>query len=315
MDPDTERALAQAIEDGRAPSIRRSEVVNRARTIHPADTVPYSMDAWCNHGYRNDCSGKVSEWFGIPIDASGSWRGLNTVTMVTHGPVPGVAWFSRIPASDLRPGDVVGIMGPGTSGAAGHVRLFEDWVTHDNDADNRYWAWEQAGGMGPDRRMYDDLAEAGRGGRYLAYRYVGILEDPLPAPAPAPVLYTIVSGDTMTSIAARLGVPVAELIERNRAVLDAAARARGFTDSDGGNRIWPGTVITTGQVIIHTVAPGDTLGAIAARYQVSADQVYAINATTIEAAAKARGRADSRGGPNNTPGWWIYPGTPLIIRK
>ena len=54
----------------------------------------------------------------------------------------------------------------------------------------------------------------------------------------------------------------------------------------------------------HTVISGDTLWGIAG---VRWPLVYAANRSTIEAAAKAHGRASSGGGH------WIYPGTVLVV--
>lgn len=62
----------------------------------------------------------------------------------------------------------------------------------------------------------------------------------------------------------------------------------------------------------HTVKSGETLSGIGAGWGKSAQQVYTKNAGAIEAAAKAHGRSSSKGGPNNSPGWWIYPGTVLL---
>ncbi|MGE5827534.1 MAG: hypothetical protein ACM30G_04115 [Micromonosporaceae bacterium] len=64
--------------------------------------------------------------------------------------------------------------------------------------------------------------------------------------------------------------------------------------------------------VTHTVVRGEALSSIAAGWKVSTSAAYARNAVTIEAAAKAHGLASSRGGPNNTLGWWIYPGTVLV---
>lgn len=65
----------------------------------------------------------------------------------------------------------------------------------------------------------------------------------------------------------------------------------------------------------HTVAKGDTLWRISQRYYGRGTkwvQIYNANAGTIEARARAAGKKSSRG-PNGTVGWWIYPGTVLII--
>lgn len=66
-----------------------------------------------------------------------------------------------------------------------------------------------------------------------------------------------------------------------------------------------------GSQVTHTVHSGETLTGIAAAWHETGSRVYARNAGAIEAAARNHGRSSSRGGPNNTPGWWIYPGTVL----
>lgn len=56
-----------------------------------------------------------------------------------------------------------------------------------------------------------------------------------------------------------------------------------------------------------TVRPGDTLSAIGRRTGVPWQQLYALNRSVIEAAARTRGRRSSDGGH------WIYPGTVLTV--
>ena len=67
-----------------------------------------------------------------------------------------------------------------------------------------------------------------------------------PEPAP-PKTYTIVSGDTLWAIAQRnygAGTDWQKIYNDNRDVIEAAARSHGFSSSDNGNRIWPGTTLT-----------------------------------------------------------------------
>lgn len=59
------------------------------------------------------------------------------------------------------------------------------------------------------------------------------------------------------------------------------------------------------------VKSGDTLSGIASDWRVTTSAAYQRNAAAIEAAAKAHGRTSSRGGPSNSLGWYIYPGTVL----
>lgn len=140
-----------------------SEILARARSVWPMWTVPYDMGV-LRGGYRTDCSGYVSLVLGIPASGDGRWGGENTVGLVR--------WLDEIDASDLAPGDIVGCLGPGTEGAAGHVVIFEQWLNDDPD-DNRYYCLEQSGdGPGPRRSLrtygYDGLPG------YRAYRVKGM---------------------------------------------------------------------------------------------------------------------------------------------
>ena len=71
---------------------------------------------------------------------------------------------------------------------------------------------------------------------------------PSPAPAPAPTgmrAYTVESGDTLSSIAVRLGLHnwYQQLYQPNMAEIEAAARAHGHPDSNGGALIFPGETL------------------------------------------------------------------------
>ena len=109
---------------------------------------------------------------------------------------------------------------------------------------------------------------------------------PAPAPKPAGRTYTVQAGDTLSGIAAKLGVPTSAI--------------SGYR-SGNPNLIYPGEVlkINGGNTApkpagrTYTVVAGDTLGAIAARY-----------GTTYQALAAKNGIAN----PN-----LIYPGQVLKI--
>jgi hypothetical protein len=133
--------------------VTRAVVLERAATIWPYQTVPYSMTRIHQpDGYRQDCSGFASLCWAIP---PGQWGGENTESLVTKG------WMSEIAKADLLPGDAVGLCGPGTLGAAGHIQIFERWT------DTGLVIWEQAGGtVGPRKRTIKAIAAG-----YRAYRF------------------------------------------------------------------------------------------------------------------------------------------------
>lgn len=65
----------------------------------------------------------------------------------------------------------------------------------------------------------------------------------------------------------------------------------------------------------YTVVAGDTLTGIAVKMYGSPSKwtvIYSANSAAIEDAARAHGHSSSRG-PNGSNGWWIFPGTRLVI--
>lgn len=97
--------------------ISRKEIISRGE-FWVSRHVPYSMNAEYpdpnGRKYRTDCSGFVS----MALHAYSP--GYNTVSL------PDIA--KPISWEDLQPGDLVGTLGPGTGGAAGHVTLFHSWA-------------------------------------------------------------------------------------------------------------------------------------------------------------------------------------------
>lgn len=97
--------------------ISRKEIISRAE-FWVSRHIPYSMNAEYpdpqGREYRTDCSGFVS----MALHATSP--GFNTVSL------PEIA--KAISWDDLQPGDLVGTLGPGTGGAAGHVTLFHSWA-------------------------------------------------------------------------------------------------------------------------------------------------------------------------------------------
>ena len=84
-----------------------------------------------------------------------------------------------------------------------------------------------------------------------AARICGLLisnETPPAPPAPVPTgmrAYVVIAGDTLSGIAEKLHLSNwhGDLYQPNMATIEAAARAHGHPDSNGGNLIWPGEVL------------------------------------------------------------------------
>jgi hypothetical protein len=68
--------------------------------------------------FRRDCSGFVS--MALHLDGDVDSGGPTTVDLLSL--------VTPVAAADLRPGDLVGVLGPGTGGQAGHVQIFVKWV-------------------------------------------------------------------------------------------------------------------------------------------------------------------------------------------
>ncbi|GFF38193.1 uncharacterized protein YraJ [Aspergillus udagawae] len=97
--------------------ITRKEIISRGQ-YWVSRHIPYSMNKVYpdpnGRKYRTDCSGFVS----MALHANSP--GYSTVSL------PEIA--KPISWDDLKPGDLVGTLGPGTGGAAGHVTLFLSWA-------------------------------------------------------------------------------------------------------------------------------------------------------------------------------------------
>ncbi|KAJ6443668.1 NlpC/P60-like cell-wall peptidase [Purpureocillium lavendulum] len=97
--------------------ISRKEILERAN-YWVSRHIPYSMSKTYpdsqGRRYRTDCSGFVS----MALHANSP--GYSTVSL------PEIA--KPISWSDIKPGDLVGTLGPGTGGAAGHVTLFKEFT-------------------------------------------------------------------------------------------------------------------------------------------------------------------------------------------
>ncbi|SEG57383.1 Peptidoglycan-binding (PGRP) domain of peptidoglycan hydrolases-containing protein [Actinacidiphila yanglinensis] len=113
-------------------SISASEILSRAASWNgtPYSTTAYKYGPGGDIAYRTDCSGYVS----MALHLSSS---LTTVSLpsVVHS----------ISKAGLQPGDLIGVLGAGTSGNAGHVLLFDSWA---DSGHTQYYAWEDSGDAG-----------------------------------------------------------------------------------------------------------------------------------------------------------------------
>jgi hypothetical protein len=150
----------------RGGQISRAEVIRRAKYwFDNRGSIHYSMNARAvhrdpdsaSHGYRPDCSGLVS----MALHLTGS---LNTAAL------PGVG--VKISRTAMQPGDFTGILGKGTDGPAGHVRLFEKWA---NKSAGTYWAYD-FGSTPVKHQIYKLSTDAPRNRiGWTAYRYRKIM--------------------------------------------------------------------------------------------------------------------------------------------
>jgi hypothetical protein len=115
-----------------------------------------------NHKYRRDCSGYVD----MALHLS---SGPNTVGLPAKG--------NKISRKNMKMGDFTGILGKGTSGSAGHVRIFEKWKSK---SAGTYWAFDF--GSAPIKHqvytLSKDKSRKGTDGKYhgwTAYQYKKIV--------------------------------------------------------------------------------------------------------------------------------------------
>lgn len=129
--------------------ISRNRIMLRARYGWEQGTVPFSKTAFHQpDGYRTDAAGYVSMCWDIPLDAPHSWGGMSTLSLDSDG------WAKEISPIELRPGDAMGYLGPGSVGSDGGVIvIFECWLNNDYTT-NYIMCWEQLpeGSPGPVRR-------------------------------------------------------------------------------------------------------------------------------------------------------------------
>jgi cell wall-associated NlpC family hydrolase len=142
----------------RAAGVVQPAAYSPATTISRAKTwltavdghqVPYSQTA-THGGYRTDCSGYVSMALEL------AKPGPNTVSLATS------TYTTKITMAKLKQGDLI-IDSTGTADTR-HVVIFDKWTS---TAHTKYWAYEQAGGIGTEH----DIESYGVGAdQYNPYR-------------------------------------------------------------------------------------------------------------------------------------------------
>jgi len=161
---DTGQVSAAA--SSRGGKISRAEVISRAKywythrgSIKYSGTGTYRDPDSKSHKYRRDCSGFVS--MALHLKSAQSTIGL---------PSYGNKLKSR---KSMKKGDYTGILGSGTGGAAGHVRIFEKWSSK---SAGTYWAYD-FGSTPVKHKVYKlstDKSRRGTDGKthgWTAYRY------------------------------------------------------------------------------------------------------------------------------------------------
>jgi hypothetical protein len=150
-------------------SITRNRVLMRARYGWPQKTVQFNKIGFhAPDGYRTDAAGYLSMCWDIPIHAKNSWGGQSTISLETDG------WAYEIDPLDMKPGDALGLLGPGSVGTdGGTVVVFEGWLSGDYTT-NYALCWEMLPDAtpGPVRRQrpYDRH-------KWHSYRFRDIVDD------------------------------------------------------------------------------------------------------------------------------------------
>lgn len=98
---------------------------------------------------------------------------------------------------------------------------------------------------------------------------------PAPAPVAASTTHVVVKGDTLGGIARRYGVSTTAIKQANAMTGDTVVLGRKLTIPGATGPAATAPPATAGKT--HTVAKGDTLGRIAARYGTTADAIKRAN--------------------------------------
>lgn len=136
------------------PATTRAEIIRRAKKWVAA-RVPYSMHKYWSDGYRQDCSGFVSMAWKLP---GNEWTG----SLDQYG--------VRISKEDLQPGDILLFHNPADPEKGSHVVIFGGWTDYTH---SYYIAYEATRPYA--RRQATPYAYWSHSGRYLAYRYKGLV--------------------------------------------------------------------------------------------------------------------------------------------
>ncbi|MEU9466435.1 peptidoglycan-binding protein [Streptomyces avermitilis] len=140
----------------KAPPTTRAAIIDRARTWTAAE-IPYSMSAYWSDGYRQDCSGFVSMAWNL---GDNEWTG----SLDKFG--------FRISKEEIKPGDILLFHNPDNPEKGSHVVLFGGWTDYTH---TDYVAYEETPPAA--RKQTTPYAYWSNSDRYVAYRYMSVLED------------------------------------------------------------------------------------------------------------------------------------------
>ncbi len=140
----------------------------RARYKWPQGTVPFSKTEFHASGYLCNAPGFVSMCWAVAPNTPRFYGGLSTLAMDRDD------WVKEIEPIDMKPGDALGLIGPGSVGTdGGNIVIFEDWLNGDYTT-NYAICWEMLpdASPGPVRRArpYD-------GSRWHSYRFKDIVDE------------------------------------------------------------------------------------------------------------------------------------------
>lgn len=148
--------------------ITRRRILTRARYGWPQGTVTFSKTDFHPSGYLCNATGFVSMCWDIPLHAQGSYGGMSTLAMDAYG------WAHQIDAREMKPGDALGLLGPGSVGTdGGDLVIFEGWL-NDDYTTNYAICWEMLAthGTGPKK-----VARPYEGTRWHSYRFRDVVEE------------------------------------------------------------------------------------------------------------------------------------------